>query len=134
MRHQIYLSMTVLDILGAVMLLGRKRIYDKVELTDGTRILIDGLWPRGVRKSTAHIDKWMKEVAPSMKLREWFNHDASKWDEFMAKYTKELEKNPAVDELLGIVAKSDVTLIYASRDTEHNNAVVLSEFIKKKSA
>jgi uncharacterized protein YeaO (DUF488 family) len=114
------------------MLLGIKRIYDKVEVTDGTRILVDGLWPRGVRKSTAHIDKWMKEISPSAELRMWFSHDAAKWNEFRQRYARELEKNPAAEELLKMVKSSDVTLIYASRDTEHNNAVVLSDFIKEK--
>jgi len=113
------------------MLLGIKRIYDKAEITDGKRILIDRLWPRGVRKSTANIDMWLKDVAPSDDLRKWFSHDPSKWEEFKKRYKKELEKNPALQQLLDIIRKSDVTLIYASKDTEHNNAVVLKEVIEE---
>ncbi len=114
------------------MLIGIKRIYDKAEVTDGTRVLVDRLWPRGVKKSTAHIDKWVKEVAPSDELRTWFGHDPEKWDEFRKKYLKELESNDAVVSLVSFVSRNDVTLIYAARDTEHNNAVVLSEFLAEK--
>ncbi len=114
------------------MLIGIKRIYDKAEVTDGTRVLVDRLWPRGVKKSTAHIDKWVKEVAPSDELRTWFGHDPEKWDEFRKKYLKELESNDAVASLISFVSRNDVTLIYAARDTEHNNAVVLSEFLAEK--
>jgi uncharacterized protein YeaO (DUF488 family) len=113
-------------------LIGIKRIYDKAEVTDGTRVLVDRLWPRGVKKSTAHIDKWVKEVAPSDELRTWFGHDPEKWDEFRKKYLKELESNDAVVSLVSFVSRNDVTLIYAARDTEHNNAVVLSEFLAEK--
>ncbi len=113
------------------MLLGIKRIYDKAEITDGKRILIDRLWPRGVRKSTANIDMWLKDVAPSDDLRKWFSHDPSKWEEFKIRYKKELERNPALQQLLDIIRKSDVTLVYAAKDTEHNNAVVLKEVIEK---
>ncbi len=114
------------------MLLGIKRIYDKVEVTDGTRVLVDRLWPRGVRKSTAHVDKWMKEVAPSNELRLWFNHEPEKWDGFREKYEKELKSNPALEELVALAKKEDVTLVYAAHDAEHNNAVVLSETVKKR--
>ncbi len=114
------------------MLLGIKRIYDKVEVTDGTRVLVDRLWPRGVRKSTAHVDKWLKEVAPSNELRVWFGHDPAKWDGFRERYEKELEGNPALEELVDLVKKEDVTMVYAARDTEHNDAVVLSEIVKKR--
>lgn len=113
------------------MLLGIKRIYDKVELTDGMRVLVDGLWPRGVRKSTAHIDKWIKEVAPSSELRQWYSHDVAKWEQFRERYLRELAKNKSVEELLALVQRSDVTFIYSSRDTEHNNAVVLADYIKE---
>jgi uncharacterized protein YeaO (DUF488 family) len=114
------------------MLLGIKKIYDKVEVTDGTRVLVDRLWPRGVRKSTAHVDKWMKEIAPSNELRLWFNHEPEKWDGFREKYEKELESNPALGELVALAKKEDVTLVYAAHDAEHNNAVVLSETVKKR--
>ncbi len=114
------------------MLMGIKRIYDKTEITDGKRILVDALWPRGVKKGTANIDLWFKEIAPSAELRKWFAHDPNKWEEFKKKYFDELDKNEHVAKLLEIVKESDVTLVYASRDTEHNNAVVLAEYIKQK--
>ncbi|MCL5419506.1 MAG: DUF488 domain-containing protein [Candidatus Marsarchaeota archaeon] len=114
------------------MLLGIKRIYEKVEVTDGTRILVDRLWPRGVRKSTAHIDRWMKEVAPNNELRIWFGHDPAKWEEFRKRYADELKGSKALDELLGIIRKEDVTLVYSAHDAEHNNAVVLAELINER--
>jgi len=111
-------------------LVGVKRIYDKASITDGKRIFVDRLWPRGVKKSTANVDMWMKDIAPSNELRLWFDHDPKKWEGFKAKYTKELERNKHVDDLINLIEKNDVTLLYAAKDTEHNNAVVLSEFIK----
>lgn len=112
------------------MLLGIKRIYDKVEVTDGTRILVDRLWPRGVKKSTAHIDKWLKDVAPSNELRLWFNHDPARWEEFRKKYERELKGNKTFEELVSMAKTGDITLVYAAQDTERNNAVVLSEVLK----
>ncbi|MGC8710030.1 MAG: DUF488 domain-containing protein [Candidatus Micrarchaeia archaeon] len=114
------------------MLMGIKRIYEKTEITDGKRILVDALWPRGVKKSTANIDMWLKEVAPSTALRKWFSHDPTKWTEFKEKYFKELEANEAFAKLLEMVRNTDVTLVYAASDTEHNNAVALAECISKK--
>jgi len=113
------------------MLLGIKRIYDKAEIIDGKRILIDRLWPRGVKKNSANFDMWLKDVAPSNELRKWFMHDPSKWQVFKKRYEKELKDNPAFAQLLSIVKSTDVTLIYAARDEEHNDAVVLAEMIKK---
>jgi uncharacterized protein YeaO (DUF488 family) len=114
------------------MLLGIKRIYDKASITDGRRILVDGIWPRGVRKSTANIDTWLKDVAPSKELRMWFSHDPDKWEEFRSKYKKELRGNKALDNLIDMVTKEDITLIYSSRDEEHNNALVLKEVIEER--
>ncbi len=114
------------------MILGIKRIYEKVEVTDGTRILVDRLWPRGVKKSTAHIDRWIRDVAPSNDLRLWFNHEPARWEEFKNRYEKELDGNKAFLELVEFTKKNDVTLVYAAQDTEHNNAVVLSEMIAKR--
>ncbi len=114
------------------MLLGIKRIYDKVEIIDGMRVLVDGLWPRGVRRSTAHIDRWVKEVAPSAGLRQWYSHDPSRWEKFCEKYLAELAKNAAVDDLVELARKNDVTFIYSTRDAEHNNAVVLAGYVRKK--
>jgi uncharacterized protein YeaO (DUF488 family) len=112
-------------------LLGIKRIYEKASITDGKRIFVDRLWPRGVKKSTANIDMWLKDVAPSNELRKWFAHDPNKWVEFESRYTKELERNPAVQQLIDMVKSSDITLLYSTEDKEHNNAVVLADFIKK---
>lgn len=114
------------------MLLGVKRVYDKRELTDGKRILVDGLWPRGVKKSTQNIDAWMKDVAPSSELRKWFSHDPEKWDEFKARYRKELQGSKKFEEIVKMAKEIDITLVYSSADTEHNNAVALAEFIKEK--
>ncbi|MDE1823632.1 MAG: DUF488 domain-containing protein [Candidatus Micrarchaeota archaeon] len=108
-----------------------KRIYDKASITDGKRILIDGLWPRGIRKSTANIDLWMKEVAPSKELRLWFSHDPKKWEAFRKRYSKELEQNKAFETLLNMAKGGDVTLLYATTDDEHNNAVVLLEMLSR---
>ena len=114
------------------MLMGLKRVYEKRDLTDGRRIFVDRLWPRGVKKSTQNIDFWMKDVAPSTELRKWFAHDPEKWDEFKARYLEELKTNKKLDELVELVRTMDVTLVYSAKDTEHNNAVVLAEVIKEK--
>ncbi|MGC8662593.1 MAG: DUF488 domain-containing protein [Candidatus Micrarchaeia archaeon] len=114
------------------MIVGIKRIYDKADIIDGKRVLVDALWPRGVKKSTANIDLWFKEIAPSTELRKWFAHDPSKWEEFEKRYIEELDKNEYVAKLLELVKNNDVTLVYASRDTEHNNAIVLAGYIKRK--
>jgi len=112
------------------LLVGTKRIYDKPDITDGQRILVDRLWPRGVKKSTSNIDVWLKEIAPSDELRKWFSHEADKWEEFKRKYKAELDSNKAFEELLKTVKESDVTFIFASKDAEHNNAVALAEFVR----
>jgi uncharacterized protein YeaO (DUF488 family) len=107
-----------------------KRIYEPFDKQDGVRILVDRLWPRGVKKETAHLDEWMKAIAPSTELRKWFNHDTPKWDEFQLKYMHELTQNDAVKDLLGLVKKhKKVTLLYAAHDEQHNHALVLQEFI-----
>ena len=112
------------------MLLGIKRIYDRVSITDGMRILVDGLWPRGVKKSTANIDTWYKQVAPSKTLRKWFAHDPSKWVRFQQRYRKELERSGAVVSLVEKIKNNDVTLVYSSKDEKHNNAIVLAALIE----
>ncbi|MEM3178187.1 MAG: DUF488 domain-containing protein [Candidatus Micrarchaeaceae archaeon] len=114
------------------MLLGIKRVYDKTELTDGKRVLVDRLWPRGLKKSAANIDLWLKDVAPSTELRKWFGHDPTKWNEFRKKYEEELLKNPEFEKLVELARNSDITLLYSASDTEHNDAVVLQELIKKR--
>ncbi|BFI76946.1 uroporphyrin-III methyltransferase [Sulfurisphaera ohwakuensis] len=106
-----------------------KRIYDPVEKDDGIRILVDRLWPRGVRKDK--VDVWLKDIAPSDELRTWFNHDPNKWEEFKKKYFEELSKNPKLDILLQLIKKGEnVTLLYASK-SPYNNAVALKEFLDK---
>ncbi len=103
-----------------------KRIYDKYSKDDGIRILVERLWPRGISKENAHIDIWMKEIAPSTELRKWFNHDDSKWEEFREKYKTELSGNMEVDKIKQIIKINDrVTFVYSSRNTDHNSAVAL---------
>jgi len=108
-----------------------KRIYEPAAEGDGKRILVDRLWPRGVNKSDAHVDIWLKDIAPSTDLRRWFGHDPNKWDEFRQRYRDELKNNAAaVHALKEQIEKSMVTLLYGARDREHNNAVVLMDFIR----
>ncbi len=107
-----------------------QRAYEP-PVSDGSRvILVDRLWPRGVRKSALKLDAWLKDVAPSTELRQWFGHDPEKWSEFRRRYTRELEKNPiALAPLLAAAAAGDVTLLYSAHDAEHNQAVILKEFL-----
>jgi len=108
-----------------------KRVYDQPAESDGTRVLVDRLWPRGVSKAHAHVDIWLKEIAPSTELRTWFSHDPEKFAAFTQKYMAELAHNPAVTELKGLLAKhKTVTLVYAAKDQHANHAVVLQKFIK----
>lgn len=109
-----------------------KRAYDKPAGRDGCRILVDRIWPRGVSKETARIDKWLKEVAPSTNLRKWFGHDPEKWTEFKKRYYVELKDNQAVDDILQTARERPVTLVYAAKDQEHNNAVALKEYLEKR--
>ncbi|MGN6567643.1 MAG: DUF488 domain-containing protein [Flavipsychrobacter sp.] len=110
-----------------------KRIYEPHTRTDGYRILIDRLWPRGIKKEDAHLDKWLRDVAPSSSLRKWFNHDAAKWDNFVERYTAELHNSSALAELKDDIAQhKTVTLLYAAKDETHNNAVVLLTLLQHK--
>jgi uncharacterized protein YeaO (DUF488 family) len=107
-----------------------KRIYEPPAASDGTRILVDRLWPRGVTREEAHIDAWIKDVAPSDALRRWYSHDPEKWPEFRARYIAELKHNPAVAELQDIAPESKtITLLFAAKDNLRNNATVLQEFL-----
>jgi uncharacterized protein YeaO (DUF488 family) len=107
-----------------------KRAYDRPSPDDGVRILVDRLWPRGVKKATAAIDHWMKEIAPSTELRHWFGHDPSRWEEFRRRYAGELRQHQKEVDHLRSLAKHDViTFIYATRDQDHNEAVVLRDFL-----
>lgn len=106
-----------------------KRAYEPPSDTDGTRVLVDRLWPRGLEKHKAAIDVWLKDVAPTTELRKWFGHDPARWTEFRRRYRDELVGNSAVDELHALMKQGRVTLIYAARDQEHNEAVVLRDYL-----
>ena len=109
-----------------------KRVYEPAATTDGYRILIDRLWPRGLSKEKAHVDKWLKEVAPSTELRKWFNHEPEKWASFCTRYKAQLRESAAFAELLDdIHAHKTVTLLFGARDEQHNDAVALEKFIRE---
>lgn len=103
-----------------------KRAYESAEPEDGARILVDRLWPRGVSKDKAHLDDWMKDIAPSTELRQWFGHDSDRWTEFRKRYRAELQGHgEQLDRIRALARKGVVTLVYSARDEEHNDAVVL---------
>jgi uncharacterized protein YeaO (DUF488 family) len=110
-----------------------KRIYDEPAEADGFRILVDRLWPRGVSKERAHLDLWLKELAPSTELRKWFNHDPERWTGFRRKYMTELTKNLENVVALKKILKAHkrVTLLYAAKDEEHNEAIVIKDFMSR---
>jgi uncharacterized protein YeaO (DUF488 family) len=109
-----------------------KRVYEEPDPRDGQRLLVDRLWPRGLSKERARVDRWLKEIAPSDELRRRFGHDPEKWPEFRARYLAELEdQRPLLQELSALARKETVTLVYAAHDEEHNNAVVLKELLQK---
>ncbi|HEY3297047.1 MAG TPA: DUF488 domain-containing protein [Armatimonadota bacterium] len=109
-----------------------KRAYETPSDDDGRRILVERLWPRGITKERVHLDLWMKDIAPSAELRKWFGHDPSKWNEFKRRYWEELRQNETlVQQLEQITSKEDVTFVFAAKDTEHDAAVALKEFIDK---
>lgn len=108
-----------------------KRIYEDPARTDGTRILVDRLWPRGVSKEKAQLDLWLKDIAPSNALRKWFAHDPKKWAGFQKKYRAELkDNNDAVAQINKLAKRKNITLLYAAKDEEHNEAVVIKDFIR----
>lgn len=110
-----------------------KRAYEPAEPDDGARVLVDRFWPRGVSREEAELDAWAKEVAPSDELREWFDHDPEKWDAFRRRYRDELDDRDAgpVEELLELHREEGtLTLVYGARDTEHNNAVALRDYLR----
>lgn len=110
-----------------------KRIYEPVEKSDGFRVLIDRLWPRGIKKEETNIDLWVKEIAPSNTLRRWFNHDPKKWLEFQKRYEQELKTKPELLELiLEKAGKQIITLLYSAKDETHNNAQVLRNILQLK--
>jgi uncharacterized protein YeaO (DUF488 family) len=114
-----------------------ERAYEPPSEEGGQRVLVDRLWPRGVRREALAIDAWMKEVAPSDELRRWFGHDPSRWEDFAARYRSELCRKPAVDlvdQLVDRARHGPLTLVYGAKDEEHNQAVVLRDVIERKLA
>jgi uncharacterized protein YeaO (DUF488 family) len=110
-----------------------KRAYEPASPQDGRRFLVERLWPRGIRKENLKLDGWLKQVAPSTELRQWFAHDPAKWDEFSRRYFEELKQNPeAWKPLLSSGKKGTITLIFSSHDQQHNNAVALKQFLERK--
>jgi uncharacterized protein YeaO (DUF488 family) len=109
-----------------------KRAYDSASPSDGYRVMIDRLWPRGVSKDRAKLDEWAKELAPSTKLREWFGHEPSRFSEFRRRYIAELgDQRPRLAELRRRAQQGTLTIVYSAHDTEHNNAVVLSDVLRR---
>jgi uncharacterized protein YeaO (DUF488 family) len=112
-----------------------RRVYDPPEPNDGYRVLIDGLWPRGMTKEAAHLDEWARDLAVSTPLRRWFGHDPAKWDEFRRRYRAELlvpAHRAALDVLARRARHGTVTIVYGARDEQHNNAVVLTEVLQER--
>jgi len=111
-----------------------KRVYEEPAESDGTRILVDRLWPRGLTKEKAKINVWLKEIAPSAELRKWFNHEPSKWPEFKKRYWAEIDNNTeALSALKKHLANGTVTIVYSAKDEEHNDAVAIKQYLDKKS-
>lgn len=110
-----------------------KRIYESPSPSDGYRILVDGLWPRGIAKGEAKIDLWLKEISPSAKLRKWFSHDPKKWKDFQSRYREEIALKADLVRQIKQLEKENktVTLLYSTKDEEHNNVVVLSDVLKR---
>lgn len=107
-----------------------KRAYELPAADDGTRILVDRLWPRGLSKERAAIDQWMKDIAPSTRLRKWFAHDPARWDEFRRRYAAEVRGNSGLlDQLRSLARRAPITLVYSAHDVKHNDAVELRELI-----
>ncbi|NLV23945.1 MAG: DUF488 domain-containing protein [Deltaproteobacteria bacterium] len=108
-----------------------KRAYEKPDPEDGCRVLVDRIWPRGVKKEELRVDFWMKEIAPSTELRRWFGHDPSKWDEFRQRYFLELEGlKESVESLRNRARQGPLTLVYGAADEKHNNAAALKELLE----
>ncbi|RWA63901.1 DUF488 domain-containing protein [Mesorhizobium sp.] len=108
-----------------------KRVYEAPEKTDGQRVLVDRIWPRGVAKKDAALTLWLKEIAPSDELRKWFGHDPERWAEFQKRYRVELDRNEeAVAQLRNVLREGKVTLLYGAHDEAHNNAVALAGYLR----
>lgn len=110
-----------------------KRVYDPVSHTDGTRLLVERLWPRGLSKAALRVDGWLKDVGPSPELRKWFGHDPEKWFLFRMRYFRELDARPdAWRPIVSAARRGTVTLVYSSRDAQNNNAVALKDYVRAK--
>jgi len=110
-----------------------KRVYEKAENNDGLRVLVDRLWPRGVKKEEAKLDEWLRDIAPSSVLRKWFRHDPKKWEEFKIRYEQEVaQKEELLDKLIQDAKGKNITLVYASREKQFNNVIVLKELIEER--
>lgn len=110
-----------------------KRVYDPSDSDDGTRFLVERLWPRGMKKESLHMEAWLKDVAPSDSLRRWFGHDPEKWTEFKDRYFAELDgESDGLEPIVEAANRGNVTLLYSAHDTEHNNAVALKEYLSKR--
>ena len=123
--------------MSALLSIKLKRAYDPPARGDGLRVLVDRLWPRGVKKDDLKLDAWAKELAPTTELRQWFGHDPGRWTEFKKRYRAELKKSNArevIRKLLAGKRAKTITLIYGAKDREHNEAVVLRDFLERKSA
>ena len=116
-------------------MLSIKRVYETPEAADGARYLVERLWPRGIKKENLPMQAWLKDAAPSPELRKWFAHDPAKWPEFQRRYRAELDANPAAwKPLLEASRRGKVTLLYAARDTEHNSALLLMNYLEEQAA
>ena len=110
-----------------------KRVYDPISRADGTRFLVERLWPRALSKEGLHLASWLKEVGPSTELRQWFNHDPLKWSQFRTRYFRELDSRPeSWRPIVTAARRGMVTLIYSSHDEKHNNAIALQEYLRAK--
>lgn len=109
-----------------------KRVYEEAARTDGYRVLVERLWPRGVSKEKANIRLWAKEIAPSAELRKWYGHNLARWEEFKKRYWRELKgKQESLEEIRSRAREGTVTFVYAARDEEHNSAMALKDYLEK---
>jgi uncharacterized protein YeaO (DUF488 family) len=133
MLNDSFMRWQVTDLVKVSTMIQIKRVYDPLEPDDGSRFLVDRLWPRGMKKEDLQIDGWLKDAAPGDALRRWFGHDPAKWEEFCRRYDAELEINSeAWRPLLAMARNQDITLLYSAHYIEHNNAVAIRSFLEKK--
>lgn len=112
-----------------------KRVYDPIDEKDGTRILVDRLWPRGMKKDRLEADEWLKDAAPSTELRKWYAHDPAKWEAFKRRYFDELDQKPEIiDRLRGLASRGTLTLLYSAKDVQYNQALALRDYLLSKSS